>query len=135
MRFLLDTTTVSALMRSDPAVSQRLLAARPDEVAIAQPVLAELRYGLARLGPSRRRRELGQRLTVLLGALEHAPWTDEVSQRFGEVKAKLEKRGERVDDFDVAIAAHALAYDAVVVTDNVRHFRRIPGVVVETWTA
>ena len=66
---------------------------------------------------------------------DRAPWTDEFSQRFGEVKAKLEKRGERVDDFDVAIAAYALAYDAVVVTDNVRHFRRIPGVVVETWTA
>lgn len=134
MRFLLDTTTVSALMRSDPAASKRLLAARPDEVAIAQPVLAELRYGLARLGTSRRRRELEHRLAVLLGALEHALWTDEVSQKFGEVKAKLEKRGERVDDFDVAIAAHALAYDAIVVTDNLRHFGCIPGIAVETWT-
>jgi tRNA(fMet)-specific endonuclease VapC len=134
MRFLLDTNTVSALMRSDPAASRRLLAARPDDVAIAQPVLAELRYGLARLGNSRRRRELEQRLTILLGALEHALWTDEVSQQFGEVKAKLEKRGERVDDFDVAIAAHALAYDAIVVTDNARHFGRIPGIAVETWT-
>jgi tRNA(fMet)-specific endonuclease VapC len=40
-----------------------------------------------------------------------------------------------VDDFDVAIAAHALALEAVVVTDNVRHFRRVPGLAVESWSS
>jgi tRNA(fMet)-specific endonuclease VapC len=56
-----------------------------------------------------------------------------VSRRFGDVKADLERRGERVDDFDVAIAAHALASGAAVVTRNVRHFARVRGLDVEDW--
>jgi predicted nucleic acid-binding protein len=40
-------------------------------------------------------------------------WSDEVSERFGAVKAALEKKGRRIEDFDAAIAAHALARDAV----------------------
>jgi tRNA(fMet)-specific endonuclease VapC len=133
MKFILDTTTVSALMRGERRVSARLLATAPDDVAVPQPVMAELRYGLARLPKSRRRRELEARLDVLTQGIERALWSDEVSQLFGVAKADLEKRGERVDDFDVAIAAHALAHGATVVTDNVRHFERIRGLGVESW--
>jgi tRNA(fMet)-specific endonuclease VapC len=89
LSFVLDTTVLSALMRAD---------------------------GLARLPRSRRRRELEERLATLLAAIQRAHWTDDVSLRFGDAKADLERRGERVDDFDVAIAAHALAASATVVT-------------------
>jgi tRNA(fMet)-specific endonuclease VapC len=61
-------------------------------------------------------------------------WSDEVSRCFGDVKADLERRGERVDDFDIAIAAHAMAHDAAVVTRNTRHFVRIRSLRVEDWT-
>jgi tRNA(fMet)-specific endonuclease VapC len=71
---------------------------------------------------------------ALLGAMGRAEWTDEVSRRFGAIKADLEKRGARVEDFDVAIAAHALAVDAAVATTNVKHFERVRGLVVEDWT-
>lgn len=121
-------------MRSDPEPARRLLAHRPAELAVPQPVLAELRYGISRLPRSRRREQLEARLNVILLALARAPWTDEVSRRFGELKSTLERRGVRVDDFDVAIAAHALAGDATIVTDNVRHFARMPGLRVESWS-
>ena len=52
---------------------------------------------------------------------------------FGAVKADLERRGERLDDFDVAIAAHALALGAVVATRNVKHLARVRGLSVEEW--
>jgi tRNA(fMet)-specific endonuclease VapC len=131
--FVLDTTAASALMRAEPAPSARLLRERPADVALPQPVVAEIRYGLARLPRSRRRNDLEARFATLLGALQRSIWTDDVSYRFGEIKADLERRGVRVDDFDVAIAAHALAHDAVVVTRNVRHFARIRGLRVEDW--
>lgn len=51
------------------------------------------------------------------------------------MKALLEKRGGRIDDFDLAIAAHALAFDATLVTANRKHLARIPGLKVETWGA
>jgi tRNA(fMet)-specific endonuclease VapC len=133
LSFVLDTTIVSALMRSEPGPSARLLAARPVDVLLPQPTVAEIRYGLARLPSSRRRRELEGRLATLLVSLRRVSWTDGVSRRYGELKASLEKRGQRVDDFDVAIAAHALEEGSVVVTRNMRHFARMEGLEVEDW--
>jgi tRNA(fMet)-specific endonuclease VapC len=133
--YLLDTTAISALMRSEAEASRRLLALSPHEVAVPQPVLAEIQYGLTRLPRSKRRRELEKRFEIVCAGLPRAEWTDEVSRRFGNVKAALEQRGRRIDDFDVAIAAHALAKQATVVTENVRHFREIPGLAVECWAS
>jgi tRNA(fMet)-specific endonuclease VapC len=134
LRYVLDTTIASALMRAEPGPSSRLLQVRPADVLLPQPAVAEIRYGLARLPSSRRKRELERRLVTLLAALARAEWSDEVSRCFGDTKADLERRGERVDDFDLAIAAHAIAHDAAVVTRNTRHFVRIRALRVEDWT-
>ena len=134
LRYVLDTTVASALMRAEPGPSSRLLQKRPADVLLPQPAVAEIRYGLARLPSSRRKRELERRLVTLLAALARAEWSDEVSRCFGDLKAELERRGERVDDFDLAIAAHAIAHDATVVTRNTRHFARIRSLRVEDWT-
>ena len=134
MRYVLDTTVASALLRAEPGPSSRILQERPADVLLPQPAVTEIRYGLARLPSSRRKRELERRLVTLLAALVRAEWSDEVSRCFGDVKADLERRGERVDDFDVAIAAHAIAHDAAVVTLNTRHFAGIRSLRVEDWT-
>ena len=98
MIYVLDTTTVSALMVSHAAVSARLLATDPGDVFIPQPVLGEIRYGLARLPRSKRRAALEGRLDLVLASVERAAWDDVVSARFGEIKARLEAIGTRVDD-------------------------------------
>jgi len=134
VRYVLDTTVVSALMRSEAGPSSRLLQKRPADVLLPQPVVAEIRYGLARLPGSRRKRTLEHHLLTLLAALARAEWTDEVSRCFGDLKADLERRGERVDDFDLVIAAHGVAHDAAIVTRNTRHFVRIRSLRVEDWT-
>ena len=134
MRYILDTTIASALMRGEPGPSSCMLQKRPPDVLLPQPAVAEIRYGLARLPTSRRKRELARRLVTLLATVTRAEWNDEVSRCFGDLKADLERRGERVDDFDLAIAAHAIAHDAAVVTRNTRHFIRIRSLRVEDWT-
>ncbi len=120
-------------MRAEPAPSSRLLGERPADVLLPQPAVAELRYGLARLPTSRRKRELERRFLTLLAAVARVEWNDEVSRAFGALEAELEGRGAPVDDFDLAIAAHAIAHDAVVVTWNMRHFVRITSLRVEDW--
>ena len=62
-------------------------------------------------------------------------WTDEVSHRFGVIKAVLEKRGQRIEDFDAAIAAHAAEPGDVLVTANLDDMVRVPGLIVEDWSA
>ena len=131
--FIVDTNVMSAIMRGDQEAEQRLLQQPRNAVYLAQPVIAEISFGLARLPRSRRKTDLVRRFDLLASVLPRAEWTDETSQSFGSTKADLEQRGQRLDDFDIAIAAHALALGAAVATRNVQHFSRIRGLEVATW--
>lgn len=135
MRYVLDTNAVSALMKGQPAVVGRLNRVARGEVGIPQPVLAEIRYGLERLPRTKRRASLEEQFELIRGLPARSPWSDAVSEQFGAIKAALERRGERIEDFDAAIAAHALAEGAALVSANVGHMARIAGLRVEDWAA
>lgn len=134
MKYVLDTNAASALMRGDSRFVDRLAQTSRAAVGIPQPVLAEIAYGIERLPRSRRRENLRRRLELLRTELRRCEWSDAVSERFGEIKAALERRGQRIEDFDVAIAAHAVVHDAILVTANTDHMRRVPGLTVEDWS-
>ena len=134
MTYVLDTNAVSALMKGNPAVVERLAATTPTEVTIPQPVLAEIVFGIERLPRSKRRTLLQARFDLVSAELPRAEWTDAVSRMFGRIKATLERRGTRIEDFDAAIAAHALALEATLVTANLDHMIRVPGLRVEDWS-
>jgi len=131
--YLLDTNTLSDLMKGDAAVVARLAATDRAAVRLPQPVLAEIAFGLARLPHSRRRTALQARFDLVISEIARADWTDAVSEAYGRIQAVLEKRGQRIEDFDAAIAAHALAVDGTLVTANTRHFLRVPDLRVEDW--
>jgi tRNA(fMet)-specific endonuclease VapC len=133
MSYLLDTNAVSALMKGDAAVIKRLAAANRAEVSVPQPVIAEIAFGIQRLPASKRRQRLQDRFDLVCSELARSAWTDQVSERFGSIKATLERRGQRIEDFDAAIAAHALAQDGVLVTANMSDMARVPGLAVEDW--
>ena len=132
---VLDTNAVSALMRGDDRAIERLRQLDRSEVIVPQPVLAEIAYGIARLPRSRRRADLERRAEIIRSEIPRADWTDAVSDAFGTIKATLERSGKRVEDFDAAIAAHALAVGGTLVTANVEQMTRVPGLAVEDWTA
>lgn len=133
MRYLLDTNAFSALMKGAPAVVARLRAVARADVALPQPVVAEIAYGIERLPRSKRREALADRFELIRGELGRSVWTDSISERFASIKATLERRGERIEDFDAVVAAHALAESAVLVTANLRRMARIAGLKVEDW--
>ena len=133
MTYVLDTNTLSFALAGDASVCRRMLSASRTDVRLPQPAAAEIEYGLARLPASRKRDRLIERFHVFLAEIPRMAWTDAVSRAFGAAKADLERRGVRIEDFDVAIAAHALADEAILVSDNVDHMRRISGLRVENW--
>jgi tRNA(fMet)-specific endonuclease VapC len=133
VRYLLDTNVFSAVMAGNVMVEAQLLGLRASEILVPQPVLAEISAGIERLPRSRRERILRQAFARVSGSLLRSAWTDEVSQVYGKLKARLMAKGTPLEDFDIAIAAHALVERAVVATDNVRHFQRVPGLEVENW--
>ena len=134
MTYVLDTNAVSALMKGGAAVVERLAATEPAEVTVPQPVLAEIAFGIERLARSKRRAALQARFDLLCAEILRAEWSDAVSLMYGRIKATLEQRGTRIEDFDAAIAAHALALGATLVTANLEHMMRIPGLRVEDWS-
>lgn len=134
MKYVLDTNIASEWIRGTPRIIDRLKGTAKGDVSIPQPVLAELAYGIERLPRSRRRDRLHERYVALRSEVARIAWTDGVTDAFGRVKSALERNGERIEDFDAAIAAHALAVNGVLVTANVRHMQRVPGLQLEDWS-
>ncbi len=61
------------------------------------------------------------------------PFDEAAARRYGALRAYLERQGTPLADADLRIAAIALVRGLVMVTGNVRHFQRVPGLVVENW--
>lgn len=116
MKYLLDTNMISALMRGAPSVAARLAETERTDVAISQVSAAEIEFGLRYLPPSRRRRSLQAQWDTIGAELVRLPWDDAVSRAFGVHKSRLARRGRTMSDFDLAIAAHAIAFRLIVVT-------------------
>ena len=60
-------------------------------------------------------------------------WTDAVTFHDARIRAALERAGKPIGNLDLMIASHAVAVEATVVTNNVRHFASVPGLKVEEW--
>jgi tRNA(fMet)-specific endonuclease VapC len=121
-------------MRRDAEAIRRIQSWRRDELRVPAPAFAEIAYGLARLPASRRKAELEAGLATIRGLLTPQRWTDAVSAAFGAIKVELQRKRTPLEDMHVAIAAHAIATGASLVTTDVKHMSRIRGLVVEDWT-
>lgn len=126
---LLDTDTCIAILRGNESVIARR-AATHDEVVTTWITAAELHYGAAKSAYPESNRALVGRFLATLRILGLA---DGSALIFGEVKALLEGQGQRLADADLFIGAIAAAHGANIVTGNRRHYRRIPGIVIEDW--
>ena len=134
MKYVLDTNVISSLMRGEPNVVERLKRVARLDVCMPHPVVAEIEYGIQRLERSRRKDALASRFELLKAEIQRVAWSDEISDAFGAIKAALERRGDRIEDFDAAIAAHAVAQSCILVTANMKHVIRVPGLEVEDWS-
>jgi tRNA(fMet)-specific endonuclease VapC len=74
-----------------------------------------------------------RRVKEFLSRMELLEFSTQACERFGRVRSELESMGTPVGDFDIMIAAIALAHNEAVLTDDVEHFQRISGLTVETW--
>lgn len=127
---MLDTNAVSDLVRRpDGAVAGRATVVEPGTMAVSIVVAAELRYGAERRGSVR----LTSQLEAVLSALDTLPLTEPADRHYGMIRSELEQLGRPIGYNDLLIAAHARALGATLVTNNVREFRRVPGLTVEDW--
>jgi tRNA(fMet)-specific endonuclease VapC len=131
MLYMLDTDICSYVLRSRPAsIKERFDEAGSDALSVSTVVLAELLYGAARhpAGVAIRREivDFVSRLAVL-------PWDEAAAEHYGDIRAELEKRGKPLGAMDLMIAAHARSRGATLVSNDVRHFRRVEGLPLANW--
>jgi tRNA(fMet)-specific endonuclease VapC len=130
MRYMLDTSTVSHIVRGATSLDHRMRDATPGAFCISVVTRSELQFGLA-LRPEKH--QLAALVRALLAMLPALPWDQPASDAHGALRAHLRRTGKSIGDFDEMIAAHALACGATLVTDNMKHFKRVPALRVENW--
>jgi tRNA(fMet)-specific endonuclease VapC len=130
MRYLLDTNIFIAAMKGVDVVRERLERTALADLVLSPVVLGELELGVEK---SAYREKNAARLARVVEKLELAPLDARVSRRYAEIRAQLERSGTPIGANDFWIAAHGLALGAVLVTDNLAEFRRVPGLLTENW--
>ncbi len=131
MAFLFDTDAISEVLRRRPAPGylRWLVSVSRSEQFTSAVVIGELYKGAFR-SPDRER-HLQNIATKVLPALTVLPYDVAVARVFGEIQAGLAREGRGLADADLQIAATAIHHGLDLVTGNVRHFRRIPGIRIE----
>ena len=131
MKYLLDTNTcVDYLNGRYPNVVRRIQSSRAHELCVSTVVAGELRYGADR---SARPSSNHARLDTLLSEIRCLAFDEAAAREFGRVRSRLESLGTPIGPYDMQIAAHALALELTLVTDNVEEFERVQGLEVESW--
>ena len=122
-RYMLDTNVVSHIMQGrDAELLARLTKLPIGQVVMSSVTLAELQYGLHRKGQPARLRNA---LTQVLLRIDVLPWDEQVATCYGEFCAALEAQGINLSDFDMMIAAHAVAVNAILVSRD-KAFAQVP---------
>ena len=127
--YLLDTNTVSQLIKRHPKVTQRLLAVPMHSVCISAITAGELAFGLAK-----RPEALALKAAVneFLRRVDVLPWDDAVAQTYGPLRAQLQNKGTPLAALDMQIAAHVLHTKATLVSSD-KAFLQVGPLQVENW--
>lgn len=132
MKVLLDTDVCIAIINRDERIRAQLEHHSPSMLRMSAITLAELRFGIAKSQHSKR---ATFNLRTLLAKVAAVPFDAAATERYGDLRALLERRGSSIGPLDTLIAAHALSLGWSLATHNTAEFRRVPGLKVEDWLA
>lgn len=129
-RYLLDTHIASHFIKGHRSGDRRMI-----QVPFASVCLSAISEGKLLFGLAARPQSIWLQQTVraFLLRIEVLPWDHEAAEHNGVLRAELQRSGRVLGAVDMLIAAHALAANAVLVTQD-RAFRHVPGLVIEDWT-
>jgi tRNA(fMet)-specific endonuclease VapC len=129
-RYMLDTNTVSFLLREHPSVIKRVTEMPMAELCISSVTEGEMMFGLAKRPEAKR---LHRAVMEFLLRVEVLPWNSTAAATYGTTRADLERRGKMMAPLDLMIASHALSLKLVLVTND-GSFSLIEVLEHEDWT-
>ena len=131
MIYMLDTNICSFIIRKKPPYIKEKLkeVEKKHRIVLSTIVVSELLYGAYKKGSPK----LINTVQKFIECFEIIPYDYEASKVYGKLRADLEKQGISIGAYDLQIAAHALSIDAILITNNVREFKKIKGLKVVDW--
>jgi len=131
MSFMLDTCILIHIIRDrNLSIIEMMRGKTPGEICVSSVTVAEMEYGAAKSSKPDENRDA---LYQFLSPLVILPFDQRAAYEYGLVRSYLERKGMVIGSTDMMIAAHARSIPAVIVTDNVREFTRVPDLSVENW--
>lgn len=130
VRYLLDTNSVSHLIKRHPQATQRLLAVPMHSLCISAITAGEMAFGLAKRPDAA---ALRAAVHEFLRRVDVLPWDSAVAITYGALRAQLQAKGTPLAPLDTQIAAHALHASAILVSSD-KAFHQVNGLTVEDWT-
>jgi len=134
--YMLDTNVCSFIIRERPAnvlVKMQTCVDAQQRIVISAITFAEMRYGSIGKKASPKHAGLVSAFVARLDGV--LPWDAAAVDETTRIRVEFAKVGTPIGTNDAAIAGHALVADAVLVTNNLREFKRVPGLRIEDWTA
>ncbi len=131
MKVMLDTNICIYLIKQQPpTVIERFLSHPVGAIGVSSITVAELAFGVNK---SRHMAKNRLALEQFLAPLNLASFDHDAALSYGRLRARLETIGSPIGSMDLLIAAHALSLGVRLVTNNLREFRRVPGLRLENW--
>jgi tRNA(fMet)-specific endonuclease VapC len=128
--YILDTDTCIYWLRGNENIEKNIIARGLNNIFMTVITECELYYGAFKSA----QKEKNMAVLHELGRRIHTLHTGEgIAYHYGRIKSALESKGARLDDADLLIACMALEQQATLVTNNTKHFGRIPGLLIESW--
>ncbi len=131
LRYMLDTDICIYLNKRHPSKLLERFNRLAGQIAVSTITLGELYFGAEK---SDRRAENFMALDGFFSGLEVLDFSRQAARHFADLRAGLEKSGKLIGPYDLLIGAHARSEGLILVTNNEREFRRIPGLAMENWT-
>ena len=131
MAYLIDTNIIIYSLKQHNAVNQKFEETKNVQKSISVITYGELIYGARKSGHVERNLAVSYRIAELFPVINI---DKSIMDIFGEIKSGLEKKGSIIEDMDVLIAATALSFNLILVTNDVDHFQRVDDLRIENWT-
>jgi tRNA(fMet)-specific endonuclease VapC len=130
MKYVLDTNTLIYFFKGIGNIQSRLLNLPPNEIGVPTIVLFELEVGIAKSSSPRKRISQLKDFTELVNVISFGMAEAKAA---AQIRAKLEKKGIPIGPYDILIAACAKANSLILVSHNIKEFKRIDGLRLEDW--
>jgi tRNA(fMet)-specific endonuclease VapC len=131
-RYMLDTNTVSYIIKGEPAsIQQHLVNVPMASLCISAITEAELRRGLAKKPEAK---QLALLVKEFLLRVEILPWDSDAANTYAHLRTVCEKEGKSLGTMDMLIAAHSIAVDAALISNDKAFYRVAQPLVLEDWT-